>query len=47
MPMRSRAQWGYLFANKKKFARKWAKETPGPSKGKMKRLPARAKGKKR
>lgn len=47
MPYRSRKQWGWAFANKKKFAKRWARETPGPSKGKMKRLPARAKKRKR
>ena len=28
MPMKSKAQWRYLFATHKTFARKWSHETP-------------------
>ena len=42
MPIQSQAQWGYLFANDKPFARRWAHETPG-GKGKRENLgPARS-----
>ena len=39
MPIESQAQWGYLFANKKPFARRWAHETPGGKGARFRRLP--------
>ena len=41
MPIRSKAQQGYMFANKPKMAKRWAKETSN-----MKSLPERIKKKK-
>lgn len=39
--MRSKAQWRYLFASGKSFARKWAHHTPGGKGKRYKKLPAR------
>ena len=40
-PMHSKAQWRYLFATHKPFARKWAHKTPGGKKVRYRRLPPR------
>jgi hypothetical protein len=40
-PMHSKAQWRFLFATHKPFARKWAHETKGGKKVRYRRLPAR------
>lgn len=44
MPFRSKSQWRWAFANKKKFARRWARKTPGGKVKRFRRLPARKKG---
>jgi hypothetical protein len=38
---RSRAQWRWAFANKKSFARRWARSTPGGKGVRYRRLPPR------
>ena len=43
MPIRSQAQWKFLFATKKPFARRWAHETPGSTGKRFDRLPVRVK----
>lgn len=42
-PFRSRAQWRLFFANPKlrRYAKKWARETPGGKGKRFRRLPAR------
>lgn len=42
-PMQSQAQWRYLFASGKPFARRWAKETPGGVGRRFRRLPIKKK----
>jgi hypothetical protein len=37
--MRSKAQWRFLFATKKPFARRWAHNTPGGKKVRYRKLP--------
>lgn len=37
--MRSKAQWRYLFATKKSFARRWAHNTPGKKVQRYRNLP--------
>jgi len=39
MPFRSKAQWRWAFANRKRFAKKWARKTRS-----FKSLPARKRG---
>jgi hypothetical protein len=46
-PIRSKAQWRYLFASHKPFARRWAHMTPGGPKVRYRRLPARKHPRKR
>jgi hypothetical protein len=46
-PIRSKAQWRFLFATHKKFARRWAHMTPGGPKVRYRRLPARKHPRKR
>lgn len=45
--MQSKAQWRYLFATHKRFARRWAHQTPGGRKVRYRRLPARKHARKR
>lgn len=47
MPFRSRKQWRWAFANKKKFAKRWAHATPGGKITRFRRLPTRAPKRKR
>lgn len=42
-PMRSQAQWKYLFANGMPFARRWAHETPGGKGTRFRKLPRKKK----
>ena len=46
---RSKAQWKYFFANPRlrKYAKKWARNTPGGPKVRYRRLPARKGARKR
>lgn len=39
--IRSKAQWRFLFATRKSFARRWAHQTPGGPKVRYRRLPGR------
>ncbi len=41
--MRSRAQWGFLFATGKPFARRWARSTPGGKGKRYRKLPGHVK----
>ena len=47
MPFRSKRQWRWAFANKKKFARRWARNTKKSRKGGYSSLPAKKRRKKR
>lgn len=44
-PMRSQAQWKFLFATSKPFARRWAKATPGGKVKRYRKLPNKVKKK--
>jgi hypothetical protein len=41
MPIRSKRQWGFLFATGKPFARRWARETPGGTGARFRNLPTK------
>lgn len=43
MPFRSKKQWRWAFANKKSFARRWARETPGAKGARYRALPTKKK----
>jgi hypothetical protein len=45
MPIRSQAQWGFLFATGKPFARRWARETPGGKGKRFRNLPTKVEDK--
>lgn len=44
-PFRSKAQWRWAFATKKRWARRWAHKTPGGPKVRYRRLPRKKRGK--
>jgi hypothetical protein len=43
MPFRSQKQWRWAFATGQRFARRWARKTPGGKGTRYRRLPRRRK----
>jgi hypothetical protein len=44
MPFKSKNQWKWAFANRKSWARRWARSTPGGKTKRYRRLPRKKKG---